>query len=170
MARVPAGLSAPVRLLFVCLGNLCRSPTAEGVMRHRLEVEGLTDRVELDSAGTGAWHVGEPPDARAAAAASEHGVVLAGEGRQVEAADFDAFDLLLAMDRSNARDLRALAPDDAGRDRVRLLREFDPAAVAAGALDVPDPYLGEDGFEHVFELVDAGCRGLLAELRASGRL
>jgi len=167
MARVTDGA---VRLLFVCLGNICRSPTAEGVMRHRVEAEGLAGRVLLDSAGTGAWHVGEPPDARAAAAAGERAVRLEGEGRQVEAADFDRFDLLLAMDRANLRDLRALAPDPAALEKVRLLREFDPDAVYAGTLDVPDPYLGEDGFESVFALVDAGCRGLLSELRAGGRL
>jgi len=159
-----------MKLLFVCLGNICRSPTAEGVMRHRLEAEGLADRVTLDSAGTGAWHVGEPPDPRAAAAAGEQGVRLEGEGRQVEAEDFDAFDLLLAMDRGNARDLRALACHPAASEKIRLLREFDLEALGAGQLDVPDPYLGEDGFEHVFAVVDAGCRGLLAELRASGRL
>lgn len=140
-------------------------------MRHRLEAEGLADSVELDSAGTGSWHVGAPPDERATVAARARGIALAGAGRQVTAQDFDAYDLLLAMDSENARELRALAPDPASRGRVRLLREFDPAASAAGELDVPDPYFGgEDGFGHVFDVVDAGCRGLLAELRASGRL
>ena len=161
---------SPVRLLFVCLGNICRSPTAEGVMRHRLEAEGLADRVELDSAGTGAWHIGEPPDPRATAAARDRGVALTGSGRQVAPEDFDRFDLLLAMDEANARALRAAAPDAVAREKVRLLREFDPESVARGDLSVPDPYLGEDGFANVFALVDAGCHGLLAELRASGRL
>ena len=159
-----------VRLLFVCLGNICRSPTAEGVMRRLVETHGFADRVAIDSAGTGAWHVGEPPDPRAVSAARAHGVALAGEGRQVGAGDFSAWDLLLAMDRANARELRAIAPDEVARAKVRLLREFDPDAVTAGELDVPDPYLGEGGFPQVFAIVDAGCRGLLAELRSSGRL
>ncbi len=162
---------APVRLLFVCLGNICRSPTAEGVMRHVVTEAGMQDRVELDSAGTGSWHVGSAPDARARAAASGRGVELTGQARQVSVQDFDDFDLILAMDRANQRDLRALAgPDDAGR--IRLLREFDPRVggppfSGAEDLDVPDPYYGAGGgFEEVFDLVDAACRGLLEEIRA----
>ncbi len=160
-----------VRLLFVCLGNICRSPTAEGVMRHLLEREGLAGRVELESAGTGGWHVGNPPDSRATAAARERGIALDGRARQVASEDFGRFDLILAMDRENLEALRRSAPDDAALTRIRRLREFDPEAVAAGELDVPDPYYGhDDGFGHVLDVVDAGCRGLLAELRAAGRL
>jgi protein-tyrosine phosphatase len=156
-----------MRLLFVCLGNICRSPTAEGVMRHLLAAEGLADGVEIESAGTGDWHVGHPPDHRSAGAAAGRGIELAGEARQVAAADFDAFDLLLAMDRSNYEDLLALAPDDDARERVRLLREYDPDAVAAGNLEVPDPYYGgPDGFEDVLDVVTRACQGLLeAEVR-----
>jgi protein-tyrosine phosphatase len=154
-----------MRLLFVCLGNICRSPTAEGVMRSLVEQAGLQDSVELDSAGTGAWHVGSPPDARASAAAETRGVRLEGRARQVRRTDFDDFDLLLAMDTSNMRELRQLAPGVQEREKVKLLREFDPQSAGVENLDVPDPYYGgEDGFEKVFELVHAACAGLLAKI------
>jgi protein-tyrosine phosphatase len=156
-----------VRLLFVCLGNICRSPTAEGVMRSLTERAGLEREIELDSAGTGSWHVGSPPDARAAAAARRRGIQLGGAARQVGAQDFESFDLLLAMDRENARDLRAAAGDEEQRAKVRLLREFDPESAASGSLDVPDPYYGAPGgFEEVFDIVQTACEGLLAEIRA----
>jgi protein-tyrosine phosphatase len=156
-----------MRLLFVCLGNICRSPTAEGVMRSLVEQAGLQDSVELDSAGTGAWHVGSPPDARASAAAESRGVRLEGRARQVRRTDFDDFDLLLAMDTSNMRELRQLAPGIQEREKVKLLRAFDPASANVESLDVPDPYYGgEDGFEKVFELVHAACAGLLTKIEA----
>jgi protein-tyrosine phosphatase len=154
------------RILFVCMGNICRSPTAEGVMRALLREEGLEGRIEVDSAGTGSWHAGEPPDTRAAEAAGRRGIALAGAARQVTSEDFERFDLVVAMDRSNLRDLLAIAPDEDAAEKVRLLREFDPAA--DGDLDVPDPYYGGDrGFETVLDQVHAACRGLLAELRAA---
>jgi protein-tyrosine phosphatase len=160
----------PTRLLFVCMGNICRSPTAEGVMRGLLREQGLEDRVEVDSAGTGDWHRGAPPDARATEAARARGVALDGAARVVTRRDFDDFDLILAADRRNLRDLRALAPSRA-RDRIHLLREFDPRSAGAPDLDVPDPYFGgSDGFEQVLDLVDAACRGLLDALRGDGRL
>jgi protein-tyrosine phosphatase len=156
----------PVRLLFVCLGNICRSPTAEGVMRHVVAEAGMQDRIELDSAGTGSWHLGSPPDERAGAAARGRGVTLAGEARQVRESDFEDFDLILAMDRANRRDLEAFAGGRGGAP-IRLLREFDPASADSGDLDVPDPYYGGDGgFEQVFDIVEAACRGLLGEIRA----
>jgi protein-tyrosine phosphatase len=159
-----------VRLLFVCLGNICRSPTAEAVMRDLVRAEGLEGAVQVASAGTGAWHVGEPPDPRAVAAAAERGVVVQGVGRQVGGADFAGADLLLAMDRANRDALLELAAAPREREKVRLLRSFDPEAVQAGDLDVPDPYFGgEGGFAHVLDVVTAACRGLLAELRADGR-
>jgi len=157
----------PTRLLFVCLGNICRSPTAEGVMRALVERDGLQRRIELESAGTGSWHVGSPPDARAADAARTRGVTLEGTARQVRTRDFVEFDLLLAMDRENLRELRRLAPHEQARGKVRLLREFDPASAphAGGELEVPDPYYGaERGFDEVFELVQAACEGLLAQI------
>jgi protein-tyrosine phosphatase len=168
-APAPAGGSAPeapYRILFVCLGNICRSPTAEGVMRALVREAGLHERIELDSAGTGSWHIDEPPDARATAAARERGVELEGRARQVERADFAGFDLIVAMDRSNLADLRRIAPDDAARAKLRLLRDFDPSA--DGEADVPDPYHGGSrGFDDVFDLVRDSCAALLAELRAA---
>jgi low molecular weight protein-tyrosine phosphatase len=157
-----------VRLLFVCLGNICRSPTAEGVMRELVRREGLQRTVLVDSAGTGSWHVGSPPDARAREAAAARGLRLAGAARQVAAGDFEQFDLLLAMDAENAGNLRRIAPDEQARGKVRLLREFDPASGGEG-LEVPDPYYGAaGGFGEVLDLVEAACAGLLAEIR-SGR-
>ncbi len=157
-----------MRVLFVCLGNICRSPTAEGVMRALVTEAGLQDEIELDSAGTGAWHVGEPPDARATTAALAHGIVLDGAARQVRVADFERFDLILAMDGSNLHALRQLAPDDEAREKVRLLREFDPASADLSDLDVPDPYYdSQRGFEIVLDQVQAACEGLLERVRSS---
>lgn len=154
------------RVLFVCLGNICRSPTAEGVMRALVAEAGLEEQIEVDSAGTGSWHVGEGPDRRATAAARDRGIVLEGEARQVRATDFAEFDLIVAMDASNLADLRRVAPDEAGRARLVLLRDLDPATAGRG-LDVPDPYHGgARGFEHVLDLVQAACAALLERLRA----
>jgi protein-tyrosine phosphatase len=176
-ACAPRGL--PIRVLFVCLGNICRSPTAEGVMRSLVAQAGLGESIELDSAGTGSWHVGSPPDARASATARARGVTLEGSSRQVRRTDFDDFDLLIAMDAANVRELQGLidgdqqhpegqTPRGAGRRaKVRLLREFDPASAGTGELDVPDPYYGAgDGFAEVFDLVQAACRGLLGQIEA----
>jgi protein-tyrosine phosphatase len=164
----------PFRVLFVCLGNICRSPTAEGTMRALVREAGMEEQIELDSAGTGSWHVGSPPDERATAAAAGRGIALEGAARRVSAADFDDFNLMIAMDSANLSDLRDLASDDRQRAKVRLLREFDPAGGAhgpegwvTGDLDVPDPYYGAgDGFERVLDMVEASCRGLLAQIEA----
>ena len=159
------------RILFVCLGNICRSPTAEGVMRHLVRAEELEDAIEIDSAGTGGWHAGAPPDERATEAARRRGIVLEGAARQVMPEDFEHYDMLLVADRENERDLRAVAPSDAAREKIHLLREFDPHTAGAPDLDVPDPYYGgPDGFEDVLDLVEAACRGLLDALRADSRL
>jgi protein-tyrosine phosphatase len=152
-----------VRLLFVCLGNICRSPTGEGVMRALVRDAGLDDRFEVASAGTSHWHVGEPPDPRSTATAAARGIVLDGAGAQVTAADFGRFDLLLAMDRQNLRDLRALAPDAEAAGRARLLRDWDPEGPGG---DVPDPYAGGPrGFEEVLDIVQRSCAALLDDLR-----
>ena len=133
-------------------------------MRHLLREQGLEDEIQIDSAGTGAWHAGNPPDARATEAARRRGIVLEGAARKVRPSDFADYDLLLAADRENLADLRAPAPRPTARAKVRLLREFDPAS--SGDLDVPDPYYGgPDGFEDVLDLVEAACRGLLDEVR-----
>ncbi len=156
------------RVLFVCLGNICRSPTAEGVFRALVAERGLDDEIEIDSAGTGGWHVGASPDERSTDAARRRGIVLEGGARQFTAADFEDFDYLLAMDAGNARDMRRLAPDDEARDKVRLFREFDEESVADGELDVPDPYYGgSQGFEDVLDMADRAARGLLAEIKGS---
>ena len=147
------------RILFVCLGNICRSPTAEGVMRRLVSEAGLEDQVEIDSAGTGGWHVGAPPDERATEAARRRGTELAGAARRFDPRrDFDRFDLIVAMDAENRRDLLALAPDEDARAKVRMFR--------SGDLDVPDPYYGgADGFDEVLDLVEEAARELLEEIR-----
>lgn len=136
-------------------------------MRGLVREAGLKDDIDMDSAGTGAWHVGSAPDGRATAAARGRGLALEGSARQVVQDDFDRFDLLLAMDSANLQELRAIAPSEQACAKVRLLREFDPASAGSEDLDVPDPYYGgEDGFEHVLDLVQAACRGLLEEIVA----
>jgi protein-tyrosine phosphatase len=135
-------------------------------MRQLVHEAGMEARVELDSAGTGGWHVGSPPDARASAAARARGITLEGAGRQVSEEDFGRFDLILAMDASNLDDLLALAPDATAQAKVRLLRAFDPASAGEEDLDVPDPYYGgPSGFDDVLDLVRAACLGLLAEIQ-----
>lgn len=136
-------------------------------MRRLVDEAGLAESIELDSAGTGAWHVGGPPDARANAAARTRGTTLEGSARQVTREDFEDFDLIVAMDSANMRELRALAADEAQREKVRMLREFDPWSAAHGDLDVPDPYYGgEGGFDQVYDLVHAACEGLLERIQA----
>src|SRR3712207_5792833 len=117
-----------MKLLFVCLGNICRSPTAEGVMRRLVREAGLEPQFEIESAGTGDWHIGRPPDARATAAARARGITLDGAARQIAREDFERFDHVLVMDRANLRDVLAVAPDPDARRKVRLLREFDPGS------------------------------------------
>ena len=144
-----------MRVLFVCSGNICRSPTAEAVMRGLIREAGLDDEIEVDSAGTGSWHVGEPPDDRASAAAARRGITLAGTARQIAPSDFTHFDLVLAVDDENLRRLRRAAPPGTSA-RLRLLDD----------VDVPDPYYGgPDGFDAVLDQVDTACRRLLDELR-----
>ena len=151
-------------VLFVCTGNICRSPTAEGAFRALLEANGLAESVTVDSAGTGSWHVDEPPDARASEAALRRGIDIADQrARQVREEDFDRFDLILAMDESHFQQLQSLCPDGQ-RHRLRLFLDFAPAL---GTRDVPDPYYGgPDGFEIVLDMIEAASAGLLAEIRA----
>jgi protein-tyrosine phosphatase len=155
-----------VRVLFVCLGNICRSPLAEGVFRHVVEAAGLGDRFEIDSAGTSSYHIGSAPDERTTAVARRRGVMLEHAARQINAGDLDHYDYVIVMDRSNHSRVEALAErSGAGSAEVVLLRQWDPEA--RGDLEVPDPYFGgPDGFEHVHDMVERACRGLLAHIRA----
>jgi protein-tyrosine phosphatase len=153
-----------VRICFVCLGNICRSPTAEAVMQHLIDDAGLSPRVTLDSAGTGHWHAGDPADPRTRAAATERGIAITHLARQLVPADLDRFDLLVAMDHDNLSAIRRMR-GERSRPDVRLLRSFD-AAAPPGAV-VPDPYAGGgDGFDRVLDLCEAACRGLLDHVRA----
>jgi len=155
-----------MRILFVCLGNICRSPTAEGVMRHKLREAGLGEDVDVESAGTGGWHVGHPPDERASAAAAARGIALESRAQRFEREHFEDFDLIVAMDSQNLADMRELAPHAAAEGKLAMLRDYDPEA--DGALDVPDPYYGgEQGFEDVLDMVERSCDGLIAEILES---
>lgn len=154
---------AKTGVLFVCLGNICRSPLAEGVFRHLAAERGLSEQFEVDSAGTGAWHVGEPPDSRSMEVATRHGVELDGTARQVQNGDFTDFDLIVAMDRDNLRNLEDRGHNADGEAPVRLLRSWDPDA--GGDLDVPDPYYdGGSGFDRVYDMVERSCKALLDDL------
>jgi protein-tyrosine phosphatase len=159
----------PIRLSFVCLGNICRSPTAEAVMRHLIKQEGLQEQILIDSAGLGDWHVGHARDSRSQAVGKRRGIPLEGVARQFQPEDFARFDYVLAMDRQNRDGLLKLAPDDQSRAKVRLLRSFDPASPPEA--EVPDPYYGgPQGFDEVFDICQAACAGLLAQLRRDHEL
>lgn len=157
-----------IRVLFVCLGNICRSPTAEVVFRDRLARAGLDDAVKVDSAGTGDWHIGKAPDARAQEAAAARGYTMAGLcARPVGPDDFHDFDYLIAMDAANLAHLRALRLDERAAE-PRLFLDFHPEAAGQ---DVPDPYYGgHRGFDRVLDLVEGAAEGLLDHLRDRHRL
>lgn len=149
------------RVLFICLGNICRSPLAEGVFLHKAQQQGVDGMFQVDSCGLGDWHVGGPPDPRMQKTAASHGVMLPSRARQITAADFDGFDHLICMDQRNLTGLQELG---APADKVRLLLSYAPHL---GVTEVPDPYYGgEDGFEEVFRLVEVACDALLADLQS----
>lgn len=158
-------------VLFVCLGNICRSPLAEGIFAALAAERGLDGDYHADSAGTAAYHSGEPPDSRSTAVAAAHGVRLTGYARQVTRRDFERFDVIVAMDRDNRRSLERLRRRS-GRGRgdladIVMMRDYDPRARDA---DVPDPYYGgQDGFERVYRILARSCRGLLDELSDGAR-
>jgi protein-tyrosine phosphatase len=155
--------SGRTSVLFVCLGNICRSPLAEGVFAHLVREAGLADRFVVESAGTGAWHVGELPDARAAMVASQHGVELVTRARQVTTHDLERFDWVIAMDRENLRNIERMAASTDSQVQIHLLREFDSEGEGG---DVPDPYYGDlSGFENVYAIVSRSCQVLLDRLR-----
>ena len=150
------------RVLFVCMGNICRSPTAEGVFRHKVAAAGLEDRIEIDSAGTHAYHVGNPPDPRAQNAARKRGIDLSDlRARKVTPEDFRRFDYVIAMDASNHDDLRAICPPGY-EDRLHMFLDFGHG----DASEVPDPYYGSgNGFEIVLDLIEDASEGLLQHIR-----
>lgn len=152
-----------VSVVFVCLGNICRSPLAEGVFRHLVQERGLADRFEVDSAGTSSYHEGDPPDERSAAVARRRGIELNGASRPLSPADLQRFDYVIVMDEENQKAVAKLAAGVSGRAVVRRLREFDPEA--RDDLNVPDPYYGgPTGFERVHDLVERACAGLLTAI------
>lgn len=158
------GLALPVRVCFVCLGNICRSPMAAAVLRAKAADAGVGNLVTVGSAGTGSWHIGEPADPRAQAALARRGYVSGHVARQFRVDEFDRWDLILTMDRNNAYDVREMAPQGSDPSKVRLLLAFDPSS--SRDAQVPDPYHGDDAeFDHVLDLLEAACDGLLAALQ-----
>ncbi len=158
-------MTKPYRLLFVCLGNICRSPSAENIMQHLIAEAGLSDRILCDSAGTSSYHVGSSPDRRMRAAASQRGITLQGSARQFTTEDFAAFDLILAMDEDNYRNILAMDRHDRYGDKVRLMCDY---ATQHRDREVPDPYYGgPDGFNYVIDLLMDACQGLLTQIQQS---
>jgi protein-tyrosine phosphatase len=156
----------PYKLLFVCLGNICRSPSAENIMNHLIQQEDLSDQIVCDSAGTSSYHIGSPPDRRMTAAASNRGISLKGEARQFHPEDFKKFDLILAMDKENYRDILTLDLKGQYRDKVKLMCDFCRNHPDS---EVPDPYYGgTEGFNYVIDLLLDACEGLLGEVRGKG--
>lgn len=152
-----------MKILFVCTGNICRSPTAEAVFRRLVAEAGIEDNVEIESAGTHGYHVGEPPDSRTEAAAAARGYDMMGQtARQLEEDDFRYFDMILAMDRGHRTHLQRTAPPGT-EQKIRMFMDFAPEAAAR---DVPDPYYGgPEGFDQVLDMIEAGARGLLGAVR-----
>lgn len=156
-----------IKILFVCLGNICRSPLAEGIFKQRVEERGLSEYFDVDSCGTAAYHIGETPDERSVANAKKNGVDYTHRGRQVKPRDFTIFDHVLAMDHSNFQDLQAIAPDNA-KANLQLMRSFDNDQSGS---DVPDPYYGgADGFQLVFDILDESVNNLLDHLTKEHKL
>ena len=153
-----------IKVLFVCMGNICRSPTADGVFKHLVEKAGLSEQIYIDSAGTHSYHIGHPPDSRSQAAALRRGIDLSDlRARKVKPEDFAEFDYVLAMDRDNYRDLQSICPPEQA-DKLHLFLEFAPNL---DTREVPDPYYGrgQEGFEHVLDLIEVASQGLLADIR-----
>lgn len=157
-------MTQPYKLLFVCLGNICRSPSAENIMNHLVAARGLEDRIICDSAGTSAYHIGEPPDRRMTAAAAKRGIELKGRARQFQKQDFEAFDLILAMDKDNYENICYLDRSGQYRDKVKLMCDF---CLEFSDREVPDPYYGgAEGFNYVIDLLLDACGGLLKQIES----
>lgn len=153
----------PYKVNFVCLGNICRSPTAEGIFIHKVKEAGLSAYFHIDSAGTAAYHIGQPADRRSQAAANKHGVELPSRGRQFSYSDLEEFDLILAMDEENLSNIRALDKNGKYHDKIKMMRDFDPRPENG---EVPDPYYGgAEGFENVFRILDRSSEKLLDTLK-----
>lgn len=153
----------PYKLLFVCLGNICRSPTAEGIFIHTVQEAGLEDYFYIDSAGTAAYHVGEPANSKSQATANKHGIHLPSKARKFEYSDLEEFDLILAMDSENLKNINQLDRKNRFSDKIKMMREFDPQPESG---EVPDPYYGGlEGFENVFQVLNRSCKSLLEELK-----
>jgi protein-tyrosine phosphatase len=158
--------TTPTRVLFVCLGNICRSPAAEGVFLHQLALRGLEDHFVVDSAGTGGWHVGKPADSRMRAAAARRGISLPSRARQLEPEDLRRFDHILTMDEDNLQAVRSLALNHPGEARIAPITAH---CRRSSVREVPDPYYGgSEGFERVLDLLEDACEGLLADLHPAG--
>lgn len=159
-----------MRICFVCLGNIVRSPLAEHTFANLASQAGVAHKYKVDSAGTSAYHVGESPDPRMREVARGHGLIYNGRSRQFRRDDFSNFDLIIAMDTQNRRDLRSLAPSAEAGEKIHLMREFDPQSDPNAG--VPDPYYGRgmEGFEEVYQIVQRSCRGLLESLEGSPHL
>ncbi len=157
-----------IKVLFVCMGNICRSPTAHGVFQSLVAKQGLEESIQVDSAGTHSYHIDSPPDLRSQATAQSRGIDLAGlRARRFVATDFSEFDYLLAMDHVNLADMLALKPDGETRARAKLILEFSDKFEQP---EVPDPYFGYDGFDLVFDMIDDAAHGLLKDIRSQYKL
>ena len=158
---------SPFKIVFVCLGNICRSPTAEGIFQHLVNERGLQSYFYVDSAGTSAYHIGETANSKSQKVANEHGIELRSRARQFEQDDLEEFDLIVAMDRENLANIKSMDGSGAFEEKIVLLREFDPNP---GDGEVPDPYFGGiDGFKNVFDIVKRSCEALLDELEEKVR-
>ena len=155
-----------VNVLFVCLGNICRSPLAEGIFSHLVSKQGLENKIKVESAGISGWHIGERPDSRSIEVANANGIELDSYGRKAITEDFKEFDYIIAMDRDNFSDLKKLpGKSREGAAKLYLIRDFDDLGKGQ---DVPDPYYGGDeGFTYVYELLDRSCQNLLEEIKES---
>jgi protein-tyrosine phosphatase len=160
----PISKEDPYKLVFVCLGNICRSPTAEGLFIHKVNQKGLDNYFYIDSAGTAAYHVGESANSKSQATANKHGVHLPSKARKFEYADLEEFDLILAMDSENLSNIKELDRKNKFSEKIKMMREFDPEP---GNGEVPDPYYGgQEGFENVFRVLDRSTQALLNELNS----